>query len=199
MGVLTDFFIANDQELSEVCRGWKRPAPVMGHFRTFEAINPFTGQPLTGRTRSNPDQPMPDPDAVTDCDFSSLPSINQKGILTGEIANLASVLMDWDYENASEEVHGRALVGPRCEQTVCEMHPEILARLAALSPEEITRYGTDWSNRQREEAKTIENDYWRQQELGRPDSEWISRLTEIASLAKQAVASSRSMFMWMCP
>jgi hypothetical protein len=197
MGVLTDFFIANDAELNAACHGWKRPAPLLDEFRTFTAINPFTQRPMEIRTRANPDQPGADLDAVTHCDFRNLPWIAQKGIMDTEVALLTSALLAWDQEKADEEIRGRILIGPPCEEVVFEIHPALLKRLAELSADECVRYGAEWCKRHREDAMTIPSESARERALARPETEWTSRLTEIASLAKSAIRDGRSMFMWI--
>jgi hypothetical protein len=188
MGVLTDFFIANEEEMNTVCHGWKKPAPLLDEYRTVTATNPFIQTQTTIRTRANPNQPEADEDAVLACEFRHLPWIAQKGILTTEVAELACVLKVWDEERAHEEVHGRVLIGPMdAEETVIQVHPTLLERLATLSSEECARCGAEWAKVRRAN------------EPAGPDSDWITRVSEIAALAKRAVDDRRDMYMWICP
>jgi hypothetical protein len=199
MGVLTDFFIASDDEFASVFRGWKRAAPLLNTPRTFEVINPFTGKPMTGQSRSNPESPQADADAILDPDFHQLPWIDLKGIFPNEIANLAEGLLGWDNQTAQDEVMGRSVSGPKdTEQFVTEMPAELTTRLAELNEKQIQQQGKRWSQRQAEDAMGIQDDGTRNSLLNTPETVWIEVIQELAELAKQAHATNRRMYMWMC-
>jgi hypothetical protein len=128
-----------------------------------------------------------------------LPWIDQKGISSGDLLVLAEVLMDWDGDNANSEINGRAYAGPPdTEQALLEVPPVLVARLAELSPDECATFGASWSAKFRAEAAKIKKSFVRERELARPESEWITRLSELAKLAKVAAQPGRKMFMWMC-
>jgi hypothetical protein len=200
MGVLTDFFIATSEEMDTVCHGWKKRAPQLDNYRTLMTTNPFTKEPMTIRTRENPDQPDADEDAVLACEFRHLPWIPQKGILWGEVAELACVLMGWDDERANEEVNGRCLIGPMAsDESVIEVHPALIARMAELSSDECVRYGAEWAEEHRENNLNVLGQSMEDIAPTGPDSDWITRLSELSALAKLAVADKRGMYMWICP
>ncbi len=183
MGVLTDFFIATDAELFATFRGWKRPAPLLDECITMTAVNPFTGKSQTIRTRISPEQPAADGDAVIDPDFRAMPWIDQKGIQTVQVVELATILLGWDADQSDCEIHGRIFNGPEeASAVLCEMPPALVARLADLHSDDVERLGREWSD-----------------QMSEPDAESISRLSELSGLAKRAIAGSRGMFLWMSP
>jgi hypothetical protein len=198
MGVLTDLFIANDEELSTACRGWKRPLPLLTEYREFTATNPFIQQQVVVRTRSNPDSPPADPDASTTCDFQTLPSIAMKGLETTDLAELGTVLLNWKPDDANEEIHGRDLQAPKgCDEIVFEIPPELVQRLAELSTDQCKDIGTKWVEHHRERAMS-ENEYTQREAAKRSIDDWTRGLIEIVELARKAKATNRNMFMWMC-
>jgi hypothetical protein len=85
------------------------------------------------------------------------------------------------------------------EQCVLELPAVLVARLAALSSEQCSTCGARWASKFRSEAEGIGNAHARERELASPESEWVSRLSELSRLAKVAAESRRGMFMWMCP
>lgn len=199
MGILAEFFIASDDEFARVFRGWKRAAPLLDTPRTFEVVNPFTGKPMTCQSRSNPDSPEADADAIRDPDFHQLPWIGLKGMLPTDIANLAEGLLGWDDQRAQDEVMGRQVSGPNeTEQFVTEMPAELTASLAGLNERQIEAQGKIWSQRQAQEAIAIEDESTRNSLLNIPASVWVEALQKLADLAKQAHATNRRMYLWNC-
>src|SRR5262245_30394144 len=187
MGVLTDFFVASDDEMSIAFRGWAKPAPLLDEFVTRMGKNPFTGQMVELRSRRSPMQPEPAPGAVERGNYQRLPWIDQKGISTLELAHLAEIVMDWDHDYAFEEINGRMYYGPDgTSECVFELPAPFVERLAATSTEQHATLGARWAETERTKAATIKNEYTRERALARPDSEWIERLAALAKLAKVA-------------
>jgi hypothetical protein len=196
----TDVFIATDEDIAIIFRSWKRPAPLLDEFITKSVANPFTGKTITIRTMIRDEQPPPDSDAVEDGDFRKLPWMDQKGIYTVDLVSLASILMGWDRERSDSEIHGRLFCGPpRAEVALCEIPPVLVSRLSELGSDECKQVGREWSARRREDAGSIVIQSIREEQMARPDSEWISRLSDLSMLAKRAATEARLMFMWMSP
>jgi hypothetical protein len=193
----TSFFLATDDELATVLRGWKRAAPLLDQPITMTMMNPLTNEARQFRTWIEGELPQADPDAVTSGDLHDLPCIDQEGMLTTDVVDLASIVMQWDLDRADSEVHGRLLAGPlAATAAVCEMPPELVARLAQLSGEELVRYGRFWAARvPAAEAMGGVVGIIRGGEAARSDTEWIMRLLELAELAQRAVAEDRGMFL----
>jgi hypothetical protein len=199
MGVLTDFFIASDEEFKRVLRGWKRAAPLLDTPQVRTATNPFTGKPVTIRSRHDPASERADLDAVVDPDLSSLPRIDLTGTDPTNIAALAELLLSWDEQSAMDEVMGRSVSGPAdTEQCVWELPSVLTLRLAELSESDIEQHGVLWSKKHQQQAMTIKNEWMRNYELSIPDSLWIERLQKLAELARLARDSNWRMYLWMC-
>jgi hypothetical protein len=200
MGVLTDFFVATEDERARAFRGWTKPAPLLDEFIVIQVKNPFTGAMSTKRTRVPPGCHEPEPDAVASGNFHDLPWIAQKGISTVEVARLAEVVMDWDRDNARSEIEGRFYAGPPdTEQSLNELPVPFVARLAASSPEQCSTFGARWAEMVRADAGTIKSPTIRESQQSRPDSEFVERVSELVKLARTATESGRGMYMWMCP
>lgn len=197
---LTDVFIATDQEVTAIFHGWKRPTPLLDDFVEKHFTNPFTGTTATIRTLIPDNQPEPDADAVLDGDFRKLPWIDQKGLDSIRVADLASILIGWDAERSSSEIHGRAYIGPpEAEVAVCEFPRVLLQRLAELNEHECALRGHEWAIAARKAAGGIPNEFIRNELTSIPESDWIARVSDLSSLAKRAMADGRSMFLWMSP
>jgi hypothetical protein len=200
MGVLTDFFVASEDELKSAFRGWAKPLPLLDDFIVKQGLNPFTGKMFVFRTRIPHGSLEASPDAIAHAKFHHLPWIDQKGLSSMDVVLLTEVVMDWDHDNAKSEIHGRIYAGPEgTEQLLFELPPPFVARLAATTAESYATLTSRWASKIRADAATIPNPRRKEMELGRPDSEWVTRLSEIARLAKVATESHRAMFMWICP
>jgi hypothetical protein len=66
-----------------------------------------------------------------------------------------------------------------------------------LTRDDCETLGRVWAALFREDASSIKADFIRQQELSRPDSEWIGRLVELAHLAQQARATTKDIYVWI--
>ena len=74
---------------------------------------------------------------------------------------------------------------------------EMTRGLATLSTTRVASVAKDWAIFFREDASSIKSDFVRKFELARPDSEWINRLRELSTLAREAVASGKDIFVWI--
>jgi hypothetical protein len=80
-----------------------------------------------------------------------------------------------------------------------EVPPALTARLADLSPNDFPRVATKWAALFRTDAATVQSDTVRQQLLSTPDSVFVTKLSDLASVARKAASSSRTMFLWTLP
>jgi hypothetical protein len=190
VGVLTDFFLANDAEMAKACRGWKRPLPLLGAPVRRVVTNPFTKKPVEFFTRLPPGRVAADPHAVDHPSLDGLPRIDQKGLMDQELRLLGEVVMGWDEPFSADEISGRQLIGPdSTEIAVFEIPPELLRRLESLSPAECESFGMEWGRRMQEI-----NEFG----VGSP-ADWAARLCELSAFAKRAAAENRKMYVWICP
>ncbi|HWZ91077.1 MAG TPA: hypothetical protein VNW92_19585 [Polyangiaceae bacterium] len=197
MGVQTDLFLASPSEIEAAFSGWHRPSPLLADFVTRTARNPFTGEQLTIRSRIPEDQTGPDDDATDRPDLERFDLVDQKGLSTVNLAQLACALLDWDHDNAHCEIDGRTFAGPPDAGVLLELPQALTRRLADLTRDDCATFGRLWAALFREDANGIKADFIRQHELSRPDSEWIGRLADLAHLARQARATTKSVFVWI--
>jgi hypothetical protein len=193
-----DFFLAASHELAVALRGWKRASPLLTEPITVTVTNPYTKESRRVRTWIDDQLPVAEDGAAASADLRALPWIDQKGIMTTDLVDLAAVVMQWDLDRADSEVHGRLLEGPGdARAAVCELPPLLLARLAAAAPAELARYGRGWAatRRRYDDGVGLAGDYTLKREPARLDSQWITRLHAIAELARRAVAEDRGMFL----
>lgn len=107
--------------------------------------------------------------------------------MTTDVAALATILMGWNEQQASDEIHGRAFIGPEeTEEMLFETPPTLVARLAAISSDECSHYGARW-------AECADCDL----EPSDLDTDRISRLTVLTAFARRAIAEKRGMYLWM--
>jgi hypothetical protein len=191
-----DFFLATSAELAAVFKGWKRAAPLLAQPITLTVTNPFTKESKQIRTWIEAEPPTADPGAVTSADLRGLHCIDQKGVMTTDVVDLAAMVMEWDLDRADSEVHGRLLEGPpHATAAVCEVPPVLVERLTRLSTKELALHGRTWAARHGGEALGSASPYLPSREAALLESEWTARLFDIAELAKRAVAGRRGMFL----
>jgi len=197
MSVEVELFLASPSDIERVFSGWSWPAPLLPDFVTRTVRNPFTGQQLTIRSR------VPEPEVVADVDATEQPEleelelVDQKGLSTSNLAQLASAVLGWDRDNASSEIHGRMFGGPPDAGVLLQLPPALTARLASLTSGELEDCGRRWATLFREDASSIEADSIREHELSRLDSEWIARLEQLSRLAQRARATTQDIFVWI--
>jgi hypothetical protein len=190
-----DFFLATAEELGAVLPGWKRPAPLLSRPVTMTVTNLSSRRSKEIRTWVAGELPTADEDAVAAADFRGLPWIDQRGLLTPDVVELASIVMRWELDRADSEIHGRLLAGPpHATAAVSEVPPALVGRLARLSPRELARHAREWAARDAGEpapvagALALRCDSW-------PGSERTARLSALSTLARRAIADGRDMFL----
>lgn len=194
---LTNVFLATDEEIARTLRGWKRAATLLPDFVERTVVNPFTREQLTIRTLVSDEQPEPDPDAVIDPALD-LPFLDQKGLDVLQIVFLGRVLLGWDQDRANSEILGRFVHGPLdAEVSVVELPPSLVLHLAALPPESIAGDGRRWAEVCLADYATVPGEAVRRALLTTPPETWISRLGDIAALAREA--RGRGLYLWMTP
>jgi hypothetical protein len=198
LGVLTDVFLASDEEFDRVLRGWKRAAPLLEAPRFFTATNPFTGKEMTVRSRHNPDSPHADEDAVVSPDLEQLPRIFFKGTDPSDFAYLAEILLEWDPTTASDEVLCRTVSGPPGgEECIFEIPQALVSQLGKLELDAIEPTGRGWAEKRVASATTITDERARDNQVREQCEACSSGLIELVTLAKLACGSNRRMYLWM--
>jgi hypothetical protein len=191
----TDFFLATAEELRAVVPGWKRPPPLLSRPMSMIVTNLTTRLSKEIRTWVAGELPAADEDAIATADFRGLPWIDQRGLLTPDVVELASIVMRWELDRADSEIHGRLLAGPpHATAAVSEVPPALVGRMARLSARELARHAREWAARSAGEpvavagALALRCESW-------PESERTARLSALATLARRAVADGRDMFL----
>jgi hypothetical protein len=201
VGVVNAYlFVATADELSGVFTGWARPFPLLDHFVVRTERNPFTRKEKSVRTRVPDAALRPAPDAVAAPDLKKFDPLGRKGLEPLDVQTVGRALLDWDEDNASSEISGRFFAGPpEAHGVLLEVPPALTARLADLSPNDFPRVATKWAALFRTDAATVQSDTVRQQLLSTPDSVFVTKLSDLASVARKAASSSRTMFLWTLP
>jgi hypothetical protein len=202
MLLLAGLFLSSNAELSEILPGWKHAAPLLEEPVAKELIHPLTGESLgTVQTRVNPEQPLAAADAAPVLDTERLHQFDDLGDLDiSNIKTLAEIVMGWSSQDASDEVYGRGVNGPSTSDLVIlELPPALLTRLATSSSNDIARFGSLWSEKQREDAATVESPWLREQLQRIPEAVWQERLGQLVRLAVPAQSSDRGVYLLLSP
>lgn len=139
MGVLTDFFVANDQQLAAVFTGWLRVAdkPVERQVK-----NPFTGQSQIAREWP-PQGPVGAGELAEIPDVRQLPHVELKRIDHVKLARLHELLTGKPLRETLDVLMKPALVHPSKQETglhelprelttaICELPEHALETIAA--------------------------------------------------------------------
>lgn len=188
MGVLTDFFLATDSDVSCVLSGWQLPPPLLPQAVVVETINPFTRQPVQITTRRDPDSvPEPNPEADPSPDVSSLPNVQCKGLLPDKLALAFSALAHVSENDAMDSILCGDLVGPpNTEIVVLRMPEAFTVALASASDQDLMRA-----------ARVVMAD----DEMSRPeDSDALGEiLREVRGLARRGLTEDASLFIRISP
>jgi len=123
MGVLTDYFIADDQQLAHAFAGWFTVAhePV-----ETEATNPFTGGPQIMRNWP-PKEPVGVGGNGGVADIRHLSHVQMKRIDHVKLATLYNLLTGVTLEQVLEDLCKPALIDPTSEETGFSEVPTALA------------------------------------------------------------------------
>lgn len=141
MGILTDFFVANDQQLAAVFTGWLRVAdePVERQVK-----NPFTGQMQISREWL-PQDPVGEGELADIPNIRQLPHVEWKGIDPVKLATLNELLTG---KSVSETLHDfikPALVHPTNDETSLHEVPRSLTvATQALSDDDLQNIAVKW-------------------------------------------------------
>ncbi len=196
MSVLTDFFLASDAEFGDVLMGWKRAPPLLDEPRAIEVTDPYSKEKVTIFSRSNPEQPTADPDAVVEPDLDRLQRIRLEGADPTSLINLAEVLVGWSPEVAGDETLGREVIGPvHDEVTIFELSDAFVTALAKVKDDDIVKKGTDWAENYQAEEAAIDDDLFGMIPQTRPEV-WARHLRQLVDMARDARETQRRMYMW---
>jgi len=130
----------------------------------------------------------------------SADSIDVGNLDESDIQSLGEVLMQWESQEASDEVLGHGVLGPpNAELVVFEVPPALVAKLARLEAGDVTRVGVLWAERHREDAATIESEWLGAQLSGISDDVWVERLQQLVQLASEARSGDQGVYLWLSP
>jgi hypothetical protein len=189
MGVLTDLFVAFNEELRAAfpSRVTVKPEPIVR-----EARNPFTGKVV--RTKEwVPAEPFPTMSASVGSQmkyereaFLSLPHLECKGLDPIMLAALWTVLQGGDLHDHMDSITRPALLAPGDPDDWLYQLPDgLVSALEPLPASTVVEVASQWSKVEEFKASN-----WRADD-GR---EVLLVLTE---LARKAINSQRSMYLWV--
>jgi len=141
MGILTDFFVANEQQLGAVFTGWLRVAdkPI-----EREVKNPFTGQMQTSREWP-PLGPIGEGELADIPNIKRLPHAEWKGIDPVKLASLNEILTGTPSRDSLDVMMRPALVHPHTDETsVHEFPSELTSALCHLEDSALERTAAQW-------------------------------------------------------
>ncbi len=196
MSVLTDFFLASDAEFADVLVGWKRAAPLLDEPRSISVTDPYSKETINILSRTNPEQPKADPDAVEQPDLDRLQRIRLEGADPTSLINLGEVLAGWSPEIAGDEALGREVIGPMHEEvTIFELSDALVTTLAEVENGDIPAKGTAWSDNYQAEEEAIDDELFGTIPQTPPEV-WARHLRQLVDLARDAQKTQRRMYMW---
>jgi hypothetical protein len=149
MGILTDFFVANDRQLATVFSGWLRVAdqPVERQVK-----NPFTGQMQVARE-------WPSTDPVGDGPLEDIPNIRVlphaewKNVDPVKVAKLHEILTGSSLRETLDELMRPALVHPSNDETSLHEFPRGLTdAIRAVSDDELQSAAENWQRTEEMQA-----------------------------------------------
>jgi hypothetical protein len=141
MGILTDFFVANDQQLAAVFTGWRRVAdePVERQIK-----NPFTGQMQIAREWL-PLKPVGEGELADIPNIRQLPHAEWKGIDPVKLATLNELLTGKSVSEAVDDLMKPAVVHPTNDETSLHEVPRSLTvAIQALSDDDLQNVAVKW-------------------------------------------------------
>jgi hypothetical protein len=181
MSILTDYFIADPQQLAIVFAGW---LTVVNEPVVREVKNPFTGQ--TQRVKEwPPGKPVSDDEPAHSPDLSNLPHVQLKNIDQVKIATLNNILTSTPVRDALDAFLKPVLVHPKNEDIGLNKLPkQLTAALRSLS----------------DDAAEITAKKWQQTEEMQSDqftsNDCKDVLRSLRGLAQSCKASQRMYLLW---
>ncbi len=141
MSILTDFFVANDDQLAMIFPGWLRvsDSPI-----ERDVKNPFTGE--SQRIKEWPPvNPIGDGTLVEIPDVRKSPHAEWKGIGTVELATLNELLTGKTVRETLDSMSKPALVHPTTDETGLDEVPrDLTSALRNLSDHAIENVAAKW-------------------------------------------------------
>jgi hypothetical protein len=181
MSILTDYFIADAQQLAMVFAGWLTVAnePVVR-----EVKNPFTGQ--TQRVKEwPPGRPVSDDEPTHSPDVSNLPHVQLKNIDQVKIATLNNILTGTPVRDALDAFVKPALVHPKNEDIgLHELPKQLTAALRPLSDDAAKMTSKKW-----QQTAEMQSD-----QLALSDCQDVLR--SLRGLAQSCKISQRMYLLW---
>jgi hypothetical protein len=141
MGILTDFFVANDEQIAAVFTGWRRVAdePVERQVK-----NPFTGQTQTAREWT-PLDPVGQGELADIPNIRQLPHVEWKNVDPVKPATLSQLLAGKSVSEGLQSLMKPALVHPTNDDTSLHEVPRYAtAAIQGLSDENIQSIAVQW-------------------------------------------------------
>lgn len=173
MGVVTQGFVADSEELRRHFVGWKAPLskPVKR-----KVPHPVTGEPIVIQTTApDPSEPFP-AEASQPVDLQPLGAKELPGLLPAEMEDLMRLAVNADRLQANE-VNTVALHGPSSDRLLLAVPQSLVAHLAGLSEQAVASLGDSWSSA-----------------VG---AEFRRHLAVLAELSRRAVAERKNVILWI--
>src|SRR5262245_54556286 len=141
MGILTDYFVADHNQLAGLFTGW---LTVAANPEIREAKNPFTG--TMQRTKAwPPGSPIAAGPTADRIDLGPLPNVQFKRVDHAKIADLSNLLTNTSVDDAMDQLSKPALVHPTNDETgLHEIPAPLVAALGQLSDDALERLASQW-------------------------------------------------------
>lgn len=189
MGILTDFFVASQDELITIFNGW---LPVSAE-KNREYVNPYTGETQLDWG--------PDPDAfekwkesqkklfkkrgVQPIDYSQYPHAHYKQVDLVKLATLYSILTGIQFEEAIDQLAKPALINPLNEdQGLHCISLEFTKSLAEVNDDTLRINAGKWA-----QTEELEMD-------GFTEDDALSIIDSFNNLAKVALEQGKHLYHW---
>ncbi len=141
MGIHTDFFLADDEQLAHVFAGWLTVAnePVLR-----EATNPFTGQTQSVKDWP-PGKPVSEGEPSNSPELADLPHVRLKSVEHVKIAALTNILTGTPVKDAIDIFVKPALVHPTSDDIgLHELPNQLTAALRPLPDDAVDAAANKW-------------------------------------------------------
>ena len=181
MSTLTDYFIADAQQLAIVFAGW---LTVVNEPVAREVKNPFTGQ--TQRVRVwPPGKPVSNAEPAHSPDLSNVPHVQLKSVDPVKLATLNNILTGISVRDALDALLKPALVHRKNEDIgLHELPTQLTTALRALSDDAVDIAATNW-----QETEEMQSDQFTLRDCR-------NVLQSLRGLAQNCKTSQRMYLLW---
>lgn len=189
MGIISDFFVASEEELRATFpyRVAVKPEPVISTMS-----NPFTGETVTSK-QWMPAEPFSEdwtsPGKILETElaaFRKLPNKQYGDVDQIKLASLATLLCDDDWEMYMDVLSRPALLAPEdIDSWIHRLPDTMVSKLASLQDSQVSELAVAWGDTEESDISS-----W-------PPSDVLEVIKTLCELAKLAVDSQKGFYFWI--